>query len=74
MRRCDAVVLVPNWRDSVGARSEVDEADRLGIEIIGRSYVRANEPPHTQRAADDFIISLTMTDLRLWRERMEKMS
>lgn len=34
MRRCDAVVLVPNWRDSEGARSEVVEAMRLGLPII----------------------------------------
>src|SRR5574338_1527454 len=36
MRRCDAVVLVPNWRDSAGARAEVEEADRLGIPVFGR--------------------------------------
>jgi hypothetical protein len=36
MRRCDAVLLVPNWRDSAGARAEVDEADRLGIPVFGR--------------------------------------
>jgi nucleoside 2-deoxyribosyltransferase len=34
MRRCDAVVLVPNWRDSAGARAEVAEAMRLGLPII----------------------------------------
>jgi hypothetical protein len=36
MRRCDAVVLVPNWRDSAGARAEVEEADRLGLPVFGR--------------------------------------
>lgn len=36
MRRCDAVVLVPNWRDSAGARAEVAEADRLGLPVFGR--------------------------------------
>lgn len=34
MRRCDAVVLVPNWRDSEGARAEVAEAMRLGLPIM----------------------------------------
>ena len=34
MRRCDAVVLVPNWRDSAGARAEVAEAIRLGLPIV----------------------------------------
>lgn len=28
LRRSDAVLLVPNWRDSAGARAEVEEADR----------------------------------------------
>lgn len=36
MRRCDAVVLVPNWRDSEGARAEVAEAERLGLPVFGR--------------------------------------
>ena len=35
MRRCDAVVLVTNWRDSEGARAEVAEAERLGIPVFG---------------------------------------
>lgn len=34
LRRCDAVVLVPNWRDSEGARAEASEAVRLGIPIV----------------------------------------
>ena len=36
MRRCDAVVLVPNWRDSEGARAEVAEAERLGLPMFGK--------------------------------------
>jgi nucleoside 2-deoxyribosyltransferase len=36
MRRCDAVVLVPNWRDSEGARAEVAEAERLGLPVFGK--------------------------------------
>ncbi len=36
MRRCDVVLLVPNWRDSVGARAEVAEAERLGLPVFGR--------------------------------------
>jgi hypothetical protein len=35
MRRCDAVILVHNWRDSAGSRAEVDEAKRLGIPVFG---------------------------------------
>jgi nucleoside 2-deoxyribosyltransferase len=34
MRRCDAVLLVPNWMDSVGALAEVAEAHRLGIPVF----------------------------------------
>ena len=36
LRRCDAVVLVPNWRDSAGTLAEIAEADRLGLPVFGR--------------------------------------
>jgi hypothetical protein len=36
MRRCDAVLLVPNWHHSEGARAEVAEAERLGMPVFGR--------------------------------------
>ena len=35
MRRCDAVLLVSNWRDSIGARLEVEEAARIGRPVFG---------------------------------------
>jgi nucleoside 2-deoxyribosyltransferase len=35
MRRCDAVLLVPNWRDSAGARAEAAEAERMGLPVFG---------------------------------------
>lgn len=34
MHRCDAVLLVSNWRDSEGARAEVAEAERLGLPVF----------------------------------------
>lgn len=58
MRRCDAVVLVPNWQDSAGARAEVAEAFRLGIEVIGLS-----------RTAERDMIDLIMEDLNQWAKR-----
>lgn len=58
MRRCDAVVLVPNWQDSAGARAEVAEAFRLGIEVIGLS-----------RTAERYMIDLIMEDLNQWAKR-----
>lgn len=30
MRRCDLVVTVSNWLDSVGAKAEVEEAHKMG--------------------------------------------
>lgn len=30
LRRCDAIVMVPGWQDSSGARGELSEALRLG--------------------------------------------
>lgn len=35
MGRCDAVLCVPNWLDSIGATNEVYEAKRLGIPVFG---------------------------------------
>ena len=34
MRRCDAVILVDNWRGSIGAIGEKKEAERLGIPVF----------------------------------------
>lgn len=34
MRRCDAVFLMPRWRDSVGATLEAKEAKRVGLVVI----------------------------------------
>jgi nucleoside 2-deoxyribosyltransferase len=34
LRRCDAVMLTPNWATSSGARDEVDEAERLKIPVF----------------------------------------
>jgi hypothetical protein len=34
LRRSDAVMLVSNWRDSSGARGEVEEAKRLGLPVF----------------------------------------
>lgn len=69
MRRCDAVVLVPNWRDSAGARAEVEEADRLGIEVVGRSYSVRPVTAEAERAAWEYVVTLTLQDLDLWLRR-----
>lgn len=34
MRRCDAVMLVSGWTESVGTRGEVEEAKRIGIPVF----------------------------------------
>ena len=34
MRRCDAVLVTPDWERSFGARGEVEEAKRLGIPVF----------------------------------------
>ena len=43
MRRCDAVILVSNWRTSSGALAEVAEATRLGIPVFGRAQTERND-------------------------------
>lgn len=34
LRRCDAVLVTDNWRDSAGARGEVHEAKRIGLPVF----------------------------------------
>jgi hypothetical protein len=34
LRRCDAVVMVDNWRDSSGAKGEREEAIKLGMPVF----------------------------------------
>jgi hypothetical protein len=50
--RCDAVLCVSNWRVSVGARAEVEEARRLGVPVfgVGRNAEGA-EVPYSLEAA-----------------------
>lgn len=43
MRRCDAVILVSNWRTSSGALAEVAEAMRIGIPVFGRAQTEHND-------------------------------
>ena len=34
--RCDALLLVPNWEQSVGTRGEIARAEELGIPVFER--------------------------------------
>lgn len=34
MRKCDAVLLMPTWNRSEGARAEKEEATRIGIPVF----------------------------------------
>ena len=34
VRRCDAVLVIEGWKNSEGARGEVDEAVRLGLPVL----------------------------------------
>ena len=34
LRKCDAILLVPRWRESQGAKGERDEAMSLGIPVF----------------------------------------
>ena len=43
LRRCDAVLCVSNWRDSVGATAEVKEARRLGLPVFSDGEFAAHD-------------------------------
>jgi len=34
LRRCDVIVMIPGWENSTGAKAELAEAERLGLEVI----------------------------------------
>lgn len=34
LRRCDTIVMIPNWEDSGGAMAELAVAKEMGMEII----------------------------------------
>lgn len=34
LRRCDAIYLLKRWQESEGAKAELAEAQRLGLEVI----------------------------------------
>lgn len=38
LRRCDAIVLLPTWQKSSGARGEHDEAVRLNLPVFHAGY------------------------------------
>lgn len=64
MRRCDAVLLVPNWRDSEGARAEVAEARRRGLPVFGLGGDVDNPlaVSHAVQELDRWRIDLAETD------------
>ena len=63
MRRCDAVLLVPNWHRSEGARAEIAEAERLGMPVFGLRAHFNNDLAIT--------IGIAMDEMRAWLAAME---
>jgi hypothetical protein len=41
MRRCDAVLLVPGWKQSSGTVAEVTEARRMGLPVFAANVACA---------------------------------
>lgn len=42
MRRCDAVIMVPDWQKSKGAVAEFEEAKRLGLPVFHAYNAESN--------------------------------
>lgn len=65
MRRCDAVLLVPNWHRSEGARAEVAEAERQGMPVFGSeaAFIRCQN--------SDTIVAMTIAAMEAWLAAME---
>lgn len=52
LSRCDAIFAMPGWKDSEGAKAEVKEARRLGLEVIywdGVKHIPLGSPPRAER-------------------------
>jgi len=65
LRRCDAVLCVSNWRDSVGARAEVEEARRLGLPVFGTG------PDLTRGGVTALTMDAAIEDLCEWAEQAD---
>ena len=65
MRRCDVVILLPDWIESAGATAESKEAWRLGIPVVV-----ALEPYSSEKFAAD--IELLQKTVRSSNEQIEK--
>jgi hypothetical protein len=67
LRRCDALLCVGNWRDSAGARAEVEEARQCQIPVfgVGREFA---DPYGRDGDAPKFALTMTaaIEDLREW--------
>lgn len=74
LRRCDAVLCTSNWRDSVGARGEVEEARRLGLPVfgVGREFKRDELTPLTMDAAIDNLVEWAAACEEMEAERAER--
>ncbi len=46
LRTCDAVLALPNWKTSVGAKEEINEANKLGKPV----FYSMDELPNTLQA------------------------
>jgi hypothetical protein len=74
LRRCDAVLCVSNWLDSVGARAEVEEARRLGLPVfgVGPEFKRGELTPLTMDAAVDNMCEWADACAEMEAERAER--
>lgn len=59
MRRCDAVLVCPDYKSSSGTKAEIAEAERLGIPIYYAEYV-SDDP---QMLPYDLITALGGVDI-----------
>lgn len=74
LSKCDAIFLLPDWKESRGAKMELDEAKRLGKRIIyddlARSETAEEDPGWTLNLVEEGGVKAEVVEYKSWKWRV----